>query len=519
MKTELRTIGQPYQPIVVPEGAPLGSTFGGTLPPVALPAQPVDVTQEPSLVPQPQDIPIGQFVDSGGTLPPAIGGYVPMEAPPAAQPVSQGLASVGVQPRALPATQRPSAPSGYKSILRREEARLSSEIGASLANLDGALAEYDQKAQALTGVQQAGLNAQARGNEAQADAVARIQDSVEKQRMLDEGERLLENDEIAARQAKIDNAYTKLAQERVEDRRSPGQKMLSVISVAMSAVGDAMMAFGGAKGDNVARTMAVVDQQFQQMVDEQLRVINEKKGALSAKERSLQNFLSQVGDARAQRQFLIAQQYEDLKMMSEEIAQRTTSEVKRNAATELGAMADAKVAENRAAGAQSVAEDTRKRLQGLRDLGFEVELKQSLSAGKPKKGGAPYGTRAIDPSLPVDSEPAQKILSPANALISTIDKLRADASRGTSLGPTERQIAANRVMALRSQWNGVLGDKSAPNEAQLQALADAFMNPKEVSIQDNLRVYDALKQDAVDNTNASIRPYNITLETIDVRNE
>jgi hypothetical protein len=156
------------------------------------------------------------------------------------------------------------------------------------------------------------------------------------------------------------------------------------------------------------------------------------------------------------------------------------------------------------------------------DLGFSVSLKQALGAGKPKSKRSGYGLAVIDPNRPPEDAEvakAQEIVSASAGIGDTIAQLKAMAKKGATLSPTERNIALRRVASLTAQFNGVFGDGTAPNETQMELYEKIFNNPTEFNVSDVEREFQALEDDAKSQVRAKIRPYNLTLDELDVRPE
>lgn len=428
-----------------------------------------------------------------------------------------------IRPQLRPGPQpnpRGGAAGGFRSILAKEQKQREGELANANTQLDSALQSYDAANKALVDTQAKGLEAEARGAQAQADAVEATREQVAKAQMLDEGERLLEQDAIDARQKEISSGYERVAEKTVRDRRTPGQKTMALVGVALAGIGDAMMALGGNnQGNNADAALDIVNTYVQRDADEQLRMIAEEKGALGAKERELKDFMVNVRDARAQRQYAIALKWDELGHVAQQVAANTQSELKRNAAQELVAMSAQQSEAAKVQGAQAVAQDAAERARAARDLGFELSLKQSLGGGKGKPAPAAYGLRRIAEGTDQDAKKAQEIASKTGGILASLSQLREMASRGATLSPTERQTAARRLASVTAQFNGVFGDGTAPNEAQLEQMKDVFLNPTEVNLPDVVRFYDNFLSDGETLANTQMRPYGFVLDNVDVRPE
>lgn len=447
-------------------------------------------------------------------------GYDPGPRPsivsPPEQSESQSFSAMPARPAPAPARR---GVGGFRGVLGKEEKRRQGELADAQSQLDKALAGYDEATSRVVDVQQRGLEAEARGAQAQADAIEATRRQVADQQMLDDGERLIEQDAIEARQAEIAQGYERLQKEmgQVGDRRTMGERTMATVAVALGALGDALGAFSGRENPRSAeRIQQLIQQQVDRDVTQQLRVLETKRDGLSRQERALKDFLGTVGDARAQRRFLMAQKWEELGMVSQQIAQSTTSNVKRNAAEQLSAMASEQSEAAKVQGAQAVAEDAAQRVRAVRDLGFELQLKQSLGGGK-NGGPAAHGLRQIAEGTPEDAKKAQEIASSTAGILGTLRQLRDMASRGTTLSPTERQTAARRLASVSAQFNGVFGDGTAPNEAQIEQMKDVFLNPTNVNLAEAKSFYDQFLADGEALANAQMRPYGFALDSIDTQ--
>ena len=438
---------------------------------------------------------------------------MPSVAPPMAQLRSQPA----------PEPTRRQAPGegggGMRGLLGKETARREAEAMSAHDRLAASADEFAQKSNDLVSVQQAGMEAQARAADTTAQALAATRESADKARMLDEGERLLEQDAIEARRQKIADGYDRLSEERVVDRRTPTQRAMSTLGVALSGLGDAMMAGAGRQGTSMQNTLRMIDQNIERDTDSQLRAIAAKREGLTAADQRLKDFTAQVGNDRAARQYAVAQQWEDYGHLAAQVEANTTSELKRNAATELGAFAKQQNAAARMAGDQALAEDTTQRVRDMRDLALNMQIKQAMGTGKPKDKPAAYGLRQLSEGTAGDATKAQEVSSGFSGVRTTIAQLKQMAAKGPTLSIDERATAKRRLASLKSQFNGVFGDGTAPNEAQLEELGDMFTNPTEMNMGSASKQFATFDSDATELANAKMRPYGYALDDLDVRPE
>jgi hypothetical protein len=433
------------------------------------------------------------------------------------------VGSVQLENRA--ALQYPQAPTpsvgvggGFKSILAKEAKAREAEAMAAQERLSQSADEFAQKSDALVGVQQKGLEAQARAADTTAQAIEKTRQSAADAAMMDEGERLLEQDAIEARRAQIAQGYDKLSQSKPPERTSSA-RLLGAFSMILAGFADAQTNAGGGQGRAVENARAIANDQIQRQTDAYLQDIANKKEDLSAEERGLKDFMAQVGNDRAARQYAIAQQWEDYGHLASQIEANTTSELKRNAATQIAAEAQTQSASARLAGDSELAKDTQERVRSLRDLSLNLTIKQSMGTGKPKDKPAAYGLRQLAEGTTGDATKAQEVAAGFSGVRTTIAQLKQMAAKGPTLSPDERATAKRRLASLKSQFNGVFGDGTAPNEAQLEQLDNMFANPTEVNMGNAAKQFETFDRDASDLANAKMRPYGFALDDIDVRGE
>lgn len=438
-------------------------------------------------------------------------------AAPSAVPVETPRAAMRTQQRAVAGASPPSR-GGLRSLLAKEAKAREQEALAAQHRLAETAEDFAKKSDALVGVQQEGINAQARAADTTAQAIEATRKAATDARMMDEGERLLEQDAVEARRQKIAQGYDKLSQEK-PPQRTFGSRIMSALSMLIAGIADANTNAGGGQGQAVANAQRMMNDTIERSTNAYLREIETKKEKLTAEERGLKDFMAQVGNDRAARQYAIAQQWEDYGHLAQQIEANTTSEMKRNAAKELGAYAQQQTAAARLAGDSALAADTQERVRSLRDLSLNLQLKQAMGAGKPKDKPAAYGLRQLAEGTSGDATKAQEVSSGFSGVRTTIAQLKQMAAKGPTLSPDERATARRRLASLKSQFNGVFGDGTAPNEAQLEQLDDMFANPTEVNMGNASKQFETFDQDAKDLANAKMRPYGYALDDIDVRPE
>lgn len=466
----------------------------------------------PRLVAQP-------LVASQGAFENQVRGQLAEASPPAARTGSRGQGA----PTAAPGAGQGGGGGGFRGLLKGELANRMAERDQTAQAYQDAAGKAETANAALVTAQQAGLGIEAQGLDQVAAAQDQTRQTVDAMRQNDLRKRAQEDEAAAQQQQIIDAGWKAYNDATIEDRRTPGERTMALAGIALSGLADAIMMSQGQRGQFQQQAIGLVHAQIERDADRQLEKLSRDRERLTQKERALQRFQAQVGDDRAFRDFLIQKQWEDVGHVADQITTRTQSEQKRNAALELKAAADAQAAQANADGMAKALTTAQDRVREAQDLGFNLSLKQALSAGqKPANQRSGYGLRVIDPNRPpTDAEvtKAQEIASGAAGIMDTIAQLEAMAERGSSLSPTERDIAARRVGQLSSQFNGVFGDGTAPNAEQLAMFQKFFKNPKEMSINDIKREYRALANDARSQTNAKMRFYNMTLDTVDVRAE
>jgi hypothetical protein len=136
-------------------------------------------------------------------------------------------------------------------------------------------------------------------------------------------------------------------------------------------------------------------------------------------------------------------------------------------------------------------------------------------------GAGVYGLRPMGNAKPNQhaTEKAQDLAANFNALDATLQELRTVALKGASASPTERAKARGTISVLKGLYNSTLGDGTAPNEAQIKAMDDMFVNPREVNVADAAKIYDHLASTSRSIYRAKARGYGFEPDNVDVRPE
>lgn len=411
---------------------------------------------------------------------------------------------------------------GLRGLLAKEIAGRQGEADAAAQGFAAATEKLRTANDALVGAQQKGMDIEAAGLQQLSDAQQKTGETVAKQQALDMEKRRQEDEAIRQQQQSVELGWKELQDATIDDRRSPTQKAMAVFSVALSGIADALMMSQGQRTNFQQNTMGIVDAQIQRDVDMQMEALGRKRENLTQKERALQNFRAQVGDDRAFRSFLMQREWENLGHLADQVTTRTQSDVKRNAAAELKVAADQAAAQHYADGMGATLTSAQERVRAAHDIGFQVQLKQAMGAGKPAKPApSGYGLKAIDPNKPPnerDTEKAQELYQKSGGLFEVLDEFGTLADKGTTLSQTERQYAATLIEALGPTWSNTLGS-GAPSETQLQSTKEAFLNPTEVNMADAKRYYQKVRNLAKNLTQRQMRPYGYTIDDLDVRPE
>lgn len=486
------------------------------------PASELPLEQQVVVPPSPDAVPLLSQIGRMNVAPPAQPlsfEQQTMRTLEQAQPTGPGAQMKrGADAPAKTPAATPAAPS-WRKLVADEQKKREAVRDAAAEQVGQSTARFQEASDKLVGVQQAGLEAEARAADTVAGAYQGAQQRVNELANVDAQRRQAEDAARASKEQEIGLGYKALEDATIEDRRTPADRALSIFSVALAGIGDALMAYSGQKGNSQAQAMQTVQTMLEQDADRQLEQLSRKREGLSSKDVALQRFVNQVGDDRAARDLLVKKQWDDLAHLSDQVAARTQNELKRNAAVELGAHAKQQSAAAELAGMTGALEKAATRAQQLGDLGFELSLKQTLGTGKPKQGPAAYGLRKLADGTPEDAKKAQEIASGFAGINTTISQLKAMAAKGATLSPDERATARRRLQSLKSQFNGTFGDGTAPNEAQLEALDEMFLNPTEVNLGNARKQFEVFEQDAASTADAKMRPYGYATERGDVRPE
>jgi hypothetical protein len=474
----------------------------------------------------------------------------PPQAPPgAANPHAQRL---GAMQRGFAGGLKNPLPGFVKDAEQRRADAQRAADGAQL-DTDVAAAGYEQATVDIGEQRNKAAQGLAKLNAATADALRKRQAEQD-----DELDTVTKAQSIAEERHASKTA--ELGKMEPKDRRSMGQRVMGALAVALGGLADqANLAAGLNIGLNVqtnlgAQAAGMIERGIERDLDMQRQMLENKRTELAALGTELGHFSQKSRDINEAYSFAKASlldqaiaQAESVKQAAygaeqSALADQTIFALREKRATILGeekkremaqadqevragkmAMYNAQQAARAAAanGPRKALEEELKRqksIQELRKGEIEIQKGQQELAG----GADPYGLRSLGgakPSKEATNE-AQKLVSSAEGVRATIAQLRQMAAKGGTLSPTERATARRRVAALGSQFNGVFGDGTAPNEAQL-AQIDSFMaNPTEYSFKDTVKMLDDFDKDAADLTNAKVRGYGFAYEGgVDVRPE
>lgn len=436
---------------------------------------------------------------------------VSVEQPKAQQPQAIRAQGVGL-PQQAQQPQGTGSIGGVRKLFDQRAKTLQGEY-------DTALQGYQQSADRLAKSQQnvfdheqdrLNLDAAHAANVAgQMDRLANTQS----QAMQDEqAARAKEQEVLAAKQQQIDGLKQDWLKSKVV-QPSVGARLGAAISVALSAIGDAMSAGAGRQSQFAGQTQALIDSAFDRDLQEQLRAIDNKRTAFTDEERSLQNMRAQFANDGAFRAYMRGAQKEAAAARLEALAAKahgdTARVVAQGAADTFRLQADQEIAAAQAANLQ----DAQKRLRETADLRFGTELKMAM----PKPGAAAKkptptveGLVQVAPEATADDrKEAQKISSKANGLLSTIRELQSisERAKGGTFDPTMRDHTGLLLERFVSQSSQAFGS-GTPQEGEAQRLKEKIADPTAVfTVQDAKRAYDLLESSTVDSTNAQIEPY------------
>lgn len=487
--------------------------------------------------------------------------YVPTAAqqPPATPVDAENVSPANSQPQRLQAHRAASMggianplPGMVKDASKRQEAAGAAMHSAKI-DADVAAAGIEQSTEDLGAARQRTANELAQVSRDTAAAMKAQADQYDD-----------EVDTLTKANSKAEARHRAKAEElgkfEVKDRRPVTQRVMGALAVALSGLADqANLAAGLNIGLNVqtnlaAQAAAMIDRGIERDLEMQRQMLENKRTEVAALGTELGYLANKFGDLQQAHSFakmmkldqsIAAAEAVKAQGLGEEqtmLADQTINELRLKRAT---IEAEAQKAEldqatnevrqgkmamyNQQQAARAAAASAPDRMldKSLDRQKKVLELRkgeQELRKGEQElQGGAdPYGLRSLGggkPSKEAVGE-AQKLVSNAEGVRATIGQLRQMAMKGGTLSDTERTTAARRVASLSGQFNGVFGDGSAPNEAQLEQVKGFMVNPTEYTLKDVVKILDDFDRDAVDFTNAKVRGYGFAYEGgVDVRPE
>jgi len=529
----------------------------------AEPVQSVEPPQEPAFSPPADPFQVEQQTAEQETMAPPV--------PPGAQaPAAEPDDLSGMDTRQLAQlaanrlmAQRQRSSTGPANPMRDIAAR----SGAAAKDAESALQTAQTDEEVAAGMR---ADATMEAAQAQADALDQI---AQKKQAAATAERAAEDEARARREqhrAAMDATNREVAeiQKKIEgtqigDRRTTAQRVGAALALAMSGIGDAIARSGGNQSNGLATTMQVINDGIDRDMEEQKLALANQRGLLTAKQQQIQGIRDMARDDREadllERDARLRAHQQELEAirdasMSKETTANAAAAVaaidqerarnRQNFETErldknqtradqanvslyqqeqarraAAARRDPQIAELMAKEADgTISNSEMAELSKRRREMAEAEIARQKAAGGgegalPEAGGLKRTGQVTED----DVKEAKKIVSTAGNFMTTVQALKEASKRGFTLSPTERAKSQELIMRLRSQWNLVLGDKSAPNEGQIKQLEQAFTNPSEANIKDTYDYYDSLEKDVVKSVNASLKPYNHQLDTLDER--
>lgn len=385
-----------------------------------------------------------------------------------------------------------------------DAARQYQEGGARLSLLDDERMSFAQQRadiEARYAEQRAGV----------ADQMARSQVAAAQQEAV---ARERENQALAAREAQLEKGRRELVDMKVKGP-SLGARLTNAIAVALANYGDAISSTGGVDTNYAASTQAVINDAMDRALMEQLRVIDEKKGALNAEEQSIVRMREQFGNDAAFRDYMRSVNRDAMVARIEQLAAESDNETTKLAAQALAT--DWKAASETEAqkGRGAALEEARKRLRGAADdrFGFELGIAMPKAGDGKKATPAAGGLMQTGDATSEDRKKAQEIASKFGGVVSTLDDLR-DMSRrypNGSLDTTARDFIALKLEDYMGQNSQAFG-KGTPQEAEAQRQLSRLADPSAIfTTADAERLYEMLTQSTLRNADAQMRPYNFSM--------
>lgn len=329
-----------------------------------------------------------------------------------------------------------------------------------------------------------------------------------------------------------------IAEEDVRDRRTPGQRVLATIAVALGGIGAAIAnSFGGQNGKAKNDALAVIEAQIQRDVRNQEQALSRRQTALAARGRNFDRLGAVYSNADARR--LAAQSAEGLhyQRQAEAAAQLHAGTNKGEAAKELALMLQAQrsaqsleagrleaqhAAANFSEASEAVFTDelgrSKRRERGSRNKMAELAQTESIKAGVELQ--AEGGGKASPETIRLDREIAipgglvpvrnpQGGMGPANKkqadeafdsqkkfsnYLALTDELKTLAQQGTTASPTARVKAQAVIQAITSAESVMFDQGAMTDDEYDRKVNEAMINPTEVTISDALDAIDHRRQ-------------------------
>lgn len=382
---------------------------------------------------------------------------------------------------------------------------------------------YGDSAEKLKGLQndafdfeQQKLNAEAGFAEQRAQQLDGLAKEQERWAGAEQQARAREDEAVKARTAKVEQRRQDWANAQIK-KPSMGAQAASAIAVALSGIGDALMVGAGRQGNSQAQTMQLVQAAVDRDVNAQLERLDRTRQALTDEDRAIQDMRASFGNDRAFRQYLRGAMQEQYATRIDALAAKSGSETAKITADAASTMFRTQAQADLTAALAAGENEARQRLRDAAEQRFGLEVSAAMPKGGAAAKKATPGVVGLVPLVEdvpaADRGKAQEIATGTAGIRSTIEQLEAMAKKGATLSPTERGIARRRITSLKSQFNGVFGDGTAPNEAQLEELDGLFANPTEIGISDKVRQFEVLRQDAERLTNDKLRQYSFALDS------
>lgn len=436
----------------------------------------------------------------------------PQAAPPGAQ------IRVRATGQGLPQMQQQTGPQMTGSMSRVRKLFDARERGLA-AEYQQAAEAYSQSAQKLQGLEDQFISAeQQRLNQEamRADELAMQYGDLQAQQMdamaREEQAQAKANEVVEAKLAQQQKRWDEWSEKKVKGQ-SIGQRLGNAFALALSGIGDAIAARGGATTNNLNRTLQIVNDAIDRDIQEQLRQIDAEGRAITEEGRMLGELRQMYRDDATFRAMARAAMQDVFAAKAQEIAAKASSDTARATASTMATQMRMLSEQGRAQGLAASADEARKALRENADARFGVEIGVAMPkpVGKGKDEKATPGVVGLVQIAPEatseDRKKAQEIVSKNNSLLSTIRELKGMAKQGGTLDQTKRahvQQLLNRFIGQNSQAFG----SGTPQEAEAKRAMDAMADPTAVvTWKDAVRSYDMLERSTIDSANAQIQPY------------